>query len=478
RDGKLYILQARPETIHANKANTSITVEYKLNAPSACLPIITGQAIGQAIVHGTVRIITNPNHNLSLKPDDIIVTKMTDPDWLPLLKQANGIITDQGGRTCHAAIVARELGIPAVVGTMQGTRYLTNGQAITIDCSSGSQAKIYAGHLAYSKVIQDLTYNGCDQAQIMLNLADPARAASLSKLPVSGVGLARLEFIIADRLKIHPLAISRPTISNQKIQDYIQRQAKPYGSNKDFFIETLAQAIATLAAPFYPRPVIVRLTDFKSNEYRNLLGGELFEPHEENPMIGFRGASRYINSSYQEAFELECKALKKARETFGLSNIKIMVPFVRTLKEAELTVQVLKTNGLIRGVNSLELYMMVEIPSNILLLEEFAQYFDGFSIGSNDLTQLTLGIDRDSVIISESFDERDPAVKKFIATAIATAKRLGKPIGICGQAPSDFPDFAQWLIGQGISSISLNPDSVLSFLQNKLSEKRKPVLSI
>jgi pyruvate,water dikinase len=469
RDGQLYILQARPETVHAQSKKKCGLTQFKLEKVPSCSPLVTGHAIGSKITTGIARVMSTLDRTVSITPGDIIITSMTDPDWLPVLRQAGGIVTDKGGRTCHAAIVARELGIPAVIGTENGTQIIIDNQAITLDCASGSVGNVYAGHVAYSMTTQQLESLPGAPVPLMLNLARPEMATDLASLPVSGVGLARLEFIIADRIKIHPLALSSPdTLPDPVLKEYIATQSRSHNNNsKRFFVDTLAEAIATLAAPFYPRPVIVRLTDFKSNEYRNLMGGEFFEPHEENPMIGFRGAARYSSEQYRPAFALECQALKKVREEIGLTNVKIMVPFVRTLQEARQTVLELEKNGLIRDMHGLELYMMVEIPSNVLLLEEFSEYFDGFSIGSNDLTQLTLGVDRDSSLVSGSFDERDPAVKKLLELAIATARQLGKPIGICGQAPSDFPDLASWLIEQGISSLSLNPDSVIPFLLNQ-----------
>jgi pyruvate,water dikinase len=396
---------------------------------------------------------------------DIIVTEMTDPDWVPVMKRAAGIITDRGGRTCHAAIVSRELGIPAIVGTKDATKKIKNGDIITIDCSSGADGAVYKGKIEY--VIKDLQLGilGTSPVCLMVNSADPDSAFQTSFLPVAGVGLARLEFIITNSIKIHPMALIHfDQIKDKKTQHEIDELSAAYDQKTDFFVDQLACGIGMIAAAFYPRPVIVRLSDFKSNEYRNLIGGEYFELAEENPMIGFRGASRYYNERYKDAFALECQALLRVREKMGLKNVKIMVPFVRTIQEAEKVIHEMALHGLVRGKDGLELIMMCEIPSNVILIEEFSAYFDGFSIGSNDLTQLTLGIDRDSSIIAPLFDERNEAVKKMMLMAIEGAHAQGKHIGICGQAPSDYPEVAKFLMDAGIDSLSLNADSVVAFL--------------
>lgn len=461
----LYIVQARPETVHAQQKPTSV-IQYHLKDNQAALkPLIVGQSIGKKIVSGIARCIPSIDAVSTFNEGDIMVTRMTDPDWVPLMKKSGGIITDLGGRTCHAAIVARELGIPAIIGTNNATSFIRDGMEITLDCSQGSQGFVYQGIIPFEETKLDIEKLPCAPVDILVNLADPQRAFDISFLPTSGVGLARLEFIISTMIKVHPMAIAKPdAITDKHVREAIEQLARPYPSLKDFYVDSLAQAIGMIAAAFYPRPVIVRLTDFKSNEYRDLLGGTYFEPQEENPMLGFRGAVRYCSEQYAPAFALECAALKKAREHMGFSNIKIMIPFVRTVAEAHATVDALRSHGLERGKHNLELLMMVEIPSNVLLIQEFAQFFDGFSIGSNDLTQLTLGVDRDSGLLTPLFDERDPAVKQMLRMAIEGAHAAKKYIGICGQAPSDYPEIAQFLIEHKIDSLSLNPDSVIPFL--------------
>lgn len=464
-DGKLYILQARPETVHSIKSRTTSMTCYVLAPIDSPTLLARGQSVGQKIAHGKAHIIQDMASAHTFKEGDILVTAMTDPDWVPLLKKAAGIITDQGGRTCHAAIVSRELGIPALVGTHNATQTIINGQEVTLDCSQGSEGYVYQGTIPFKKhtVNTDPNYNG--STQLMINMADPSKACEYSFLPADGVGLARLEFIIAQMIKIHPIALTQPEmIPDTSVHSKIKELTAGYANPEAFFIDVLAQSIGLIAGAFYPRPVIVRLTDLKSNEYKQLIGGKYCEPDEENPMLGFRGAVRYISSSYAAAFSLECKAIKKAREEMGFDNIILMVPFVRTVPEAEQVRTILAHNGLIQGENNLKLYMMVEIPSNVLLLEQFAKIFDGFSIGSNDLTQLTLGVDRDSGHLTKQFDERDPAMEKMFLMAIAAARRAHRPIGICGQAPSDFPQLAALLIEAGISSVSLSPDALLPFM--------------
>jgi pyruvate,water dikinase len=426
--------------------------------------ITTGQSVGQRIASGRVKIIRDIRHMPALADGDIIVTEMTDPDWVPVMKRAAALITTRGGRTCHAAIVSRELKIPAIVGVHDALELLRNGSTITVDCSRGSTGYIYEGTVPFHT--EDVHIPQVKlPIELLVNCADPDRAFVLSQLPTDGVGLARTEFIITNNIGVHPMACVDPErITDHALKKQIITKKGPYETVADFYTQTLAQGIAMIAAGFYPRKVVVRLSDFKTNEYRNLLGGIFFEPHEENPMIGFRGALRYYDPHFKDAFALECAALHIVRTQMGLTNVAVMVPFVRTTQEAHRVTHALDSHGLKRGRDGLELYMMCEIPSNVLLLEAFAEYFDAFSIGSNDLTQLTLGVDRDSERLSKAFDERDPAVKKMVSLAIAYARAAGKPIGICGQAPSDYPDFADFVIECGIDSISLNDDAVVPFL--------------
>lgn len=462
-DGKLYIVQARPETVHGNRKEIKLT-RYQLTGPQP-KALVTGQSIGQKIASGRARVIKNKKDISDFAPGDILVTVMTDPDWVPFMKKAAGIITDVGGRTCHAAIVSRELGIPAIIGTGNGTQAITDGQIITLDASQGAVGFVYDGKKEFTMQSIDVAAPPKLPCDVLVNLADPESAFVASRLPVAGVGLARLEFIINNYIGVHPMAIlDFEKVVDPQVRAAILERASAYPSLQDFFIDTLAQGVGMLAAAFYPRPIIVRHSDFKSNEYRDLLGGSYFEPEEENPMLGWRGAARYTTPSYEKAFALECAALKKVRETMGFDNVRLMVPFVRTVAEARATVEALASHGLVRGQHKLQLFMMVEIPSNVLLLEKFAEYFDGFSIGSNDLTQLTLGVDRDSGILHNLFDERDEAVKIFLLMAVEKARKANKYIGICGQAPSDYPELAQMLIDAGISSISLSIDAVLPFI--------------
>jgi len=466
-DNKLYIIQARPETVHAVKKETTLRKYILKNGFQEDKKelLLTGLSVGQQIVSGKAHIIEDPRDSGQVQKGDIIVTGMTDPDWVPVMKKAAGIVTDRGGRTCHAAIVSRELGIPAIVGTQDATKKINDKQDITLDCSRGNIGFIYRGHIPFK--VQDIKLEKIPTVPVavMVNIADPDSAFQISFLPTAGVGLARLEFIITNSIGIHPLALIHPDrIKDKSVLQEIQTRTAAYPNKIDFFVERLVQGVSMIAAGFYPRPVIVRLSDFKSNEYRNLIGGLYFEPEEENPMLGFRGASRYYHERYKKAFALECAALKKVRDEMGLINVKVMVPFVRTVQEAVGVLHEMKNNGLEQGVNNLEIIMMCEIPSNVLMIDEFSQLFDGFSIGSNDLTQLTLGVDRDSELLANIFDERDESVKKIMKLAIEGAHRNGKKIGICGQAPSDYPEIAQFLITCGIDSISLNPDSVLPFL--------------
>ncbi len=458
-DGKLYILQARPETVQSRN-NKQVQERFTLKERADV--VAKGRSIGQKIGQGTAKLLKNIDQMHHLNEGDVLVTDMTDPDWEPIMKKASAIVTNRGGRTCHAAIIARELGIPAVVGCKDATKTIKNGQKITVSCAEGETGYIYDGLMDYE--IKKVELNALPELafKISMNVGNPDRAFDFQFLPNHGVGLARLEFIINHMIGIHPKAILNfDQLKKQDLKNTIQSYTQAYGSPKEYYIERLKEGIAMIAAAFHKKPVIVRLSDFKSNEYANLIGGELYEPHEENPMIGFRGASRYIDKSFRDCFELECEALKRVRDVMGLTNVQIMVPFVRTVAEAEHVVQILKNNGLERGKNGLKLIMMCEIPSNALLAEEFLQYFDGFSIGSNDMTQLSLGLDRDSGIIAHLFDERNPAVKKLLAMAIKACRAQNKYVGICGQGPSDHPDLARWLMEQGIESVSLNPDSVI-----------------
>mgnify|MGYP002719452136 FL=1 len=457
-DGKLYIVQARPETV---KSRTSANVMERYLLKETGTVLVEGRAIGQRIGAGKVRIIKDVSEMDKVQPGDVLVSDMTDPDWEPVMKRASAIVTNRGGRTCHAAIIARELGIPAVVGCGNATQLLKDGQGVTVSCAEGDTGFIFEGELGF-----DIKQNSIDAMpdlpfKIMMNVGNPDRAFDFAQLPNAGVGLARLEFIINRMIGVHPKALLNYDGLPLEIKESVDKRIAGYNDPVGFYVEKLVEGISTLAAAFYPKKVIVRLSDFKSNEYANLIGGKLYEPEEENPMLGFRGASRYISESFRDCFELECRALKRVRNEMGLTNVEIMVPFVRTLGEASQVVDLLAENGLSRGENGLRVIMMCELPSNAILAEEFLEFFDGFSIGSNDLTQLTLGLDRDSGIIAHLFDERNPAVKKLLANAIQACNKAGKYIGICGQGPSDHPDLAKWLMEQGIESVSLNPDSVL-----------------
>jgi len=464
-DGKLYILQARPETVHGERAH-ALFKSYRLKKPADPKKIlITGQSVGQQIASGPARVIRHVKDIKKVQQGDIIVTTMTDPDWVPVMKRAAGIVTDLGGRTCHAAIVSRELGRAAIVGTKDATKRIKNGQQITVDCAQGADGFVYAGAIPFTIEEIDTKKLPKPPVDLMVNIGNPDNAFTVRQLPVAGVGLARIEFIITNEIKIHPMALLRPkSIKNKKVKQQIEELTAAYPSKKQFFIDTLSQGIGMIAAAFYPRPVIVRLSDFKTNEYRNLIGGSQFELEEANPMLGFRGASRYTHEQYKDAFHLEVAALSRVREKMGLENVMVMLPFVRTVDEAKQVEALLAQYGLRRHQHGLKLVMMCEIPANVILMDEFSRYFDGFSIGSNDLTQLTLGVDRDSAILADLFDERDAAVKKMMVMAIEGAHRNKRFIGICGQAPSDYPELAEFLIKKGIDSISLNPDSVLPFL--------------
>ena len=456
-DGQLYIVQARPETVRSRQTN--VMERYLLKEKGKVL--VEGRSIGHRIGSGAVKLVTNLREMDKVQVGDVLVTDMTDPDWEPIMKRASAIVTNRGGRTCHAAIIARELGIPAVVGCGDATDLLQEGQLVTVSCAEGDTGLVYEGKLGF-----DVQKNSIESMpklpfKIMMNVGNPDRAFDFQSLPNEGIGLARLEFIINRMIGVHPKALLNFETLPKDIKQSVQRRISGYSGPVEFYIDKLMEGISTLAASFYPKRVIVRLSDFKSNEYANLIGGKLYEPEEENPMLGFRGASRYISDSFRDCFELECRALKRVREEMGLDNIEIMVPFVRTVGEAEQVIKLLESNGLVRGENGLRVIMMCELPTNALLADDFLQHFDGFSIGSNDLTQLTLGLDRDSGIVSHLFDERDPAVKALLKQAIEACNKAGKYIGICGQGPSDHPDLAKWLMEMGIDSISLNPDSVL-----------------
>ena len=468
-DGQLYILQARPETVES-RTNKNIITRYQLAGHSA--PVLaSGRSIGQRIGAGVVRIVNDLSQIGSVQNGDVLVTDMTDPDWEPVMKRAAAIVTNRGGRTCHAAIIARELGVPAVVGCNDATGKLRDGQSVTVSCAEGDTGYIYDGNLAF-----DIAETQLDELpelpfKLTMNVGNPERAFGFSQLPGHGVGLARLEFIISNTIGIHPKALLNHDAMPDEVKVQINERCAGYTNPEDFYVKKIAEGVATLAAAFSPNPVIVRLSDFKSNEYANMIGGQLFEPDEENPMIGFRGASRYLSSSFEDCFELECRALKHVRETMGFSNVELMVPFVRTLDEADQVLGLMAQHGLQRGQHDLRVVMMCEVPSNAILAEEFLSRFDGFSIGSNDLTQLTLGLDRDSGLVAHLFDERDPAVKKMLNMAIAAAHKQGKYVGICGQGPSDHPDLARWLMEQGISSVSLNPDTIVETWQFLASQQ-------
>ncbi|MCL7938902.1 phosphoenolpyruvate synthase [Halomonas sp. ATCH28] len=457
-DGELYIVQARPETVVSQQEGGKLE-RFQLKEKGRTL--VAGRAIGQRIGRGAVKVVFSPDDMGKVNPGDVLVTDMTDPDWEPIMKRASAIVTNRGGRTCHAAIIARELGIPAVVGCGDATETLDDGRDVTVSCAEGDTGHVYEGLLEFDRNVTSVDAMPEIPFKIMMNVGNPDRAFSFASLPNAGVGLARLEFIINRMIGVHPKALLEYDTLPADLQQTIDLRTAGYPDPVEFYVDKLVEGISTLAASFYPKRVIVRLSDFKSNEYENLIGGKLYEPGEENPMLGFRGASRYISDSFRPCFELECRALKRVREVMGLDNVEIMVPFVRTTEEAREVVDLLAANGLARGEKGLKVIMMCELPANALLAEEFLEYFDGFSIGSNDLTQLTLGLDRDSGIVAHLFDERNPAVKKLLAMAIQACHAQGKYIGICGQGPSDHPDLAKWLMEQGIDSVSLNPDAVL-----------------
>jgi pyruvate, water dikinase len=468
--GELFIVQARPETVQSQKSS-QILKSYRLEDKSAVL--VKGRAVGEKIGQGQVRVILGVNQIDAFQPGEVLVTSRTDPDWEPIMKRASAIITDQGGRTCHAAIIAREMGIPAIVGSGNATALLKTGQEITVSCAEGEEGRVYEGLLSFhveETALDNLPHTG---TQILMNVGNPDEAFGLAALPCDGVGLARLEFIIANQIKVHPLALLYfDQVEDEGDRAAIDKLTMLYENKSDYFVQKLAHGIGMIAAAFYPKPVVIRLSDLKSNEYANLLGGRQFEPQEENPMIGWRGASRYYDPNYREAFGLECKALKQVRDGMGLVNVIPMIPFCRTPEEGRKVLAEMEKHGLKRGANGLEVYVMCEIPNNVILADQFSEVFDGFSIGSNDLTQLTLGLDRDSALVAHIFDERNEGVKEMIRQIIAKAKAKGRKVGICGQAPSDYPEFAQFLVEQGIDSMSLNPDSVLkTLLQVAQTEK-------
>ena len=457
-DGKIYILQARPETVKSQTKN--ITETYKLSEYGKA--IVAGRAVTQKIGQGPVRVVNDPSEMHTVQPGDILVADMTDPNWEPVMKRASALVTNRGGRTCHAAIIARELGIPAIVGSVNATELLNDDDEVTVSCAEGETGIVYQGKLKYEVATQEDGKLNEPPVKIMMNVGNPDMAFTFGQIPNHGVGLARLEFVINNMIGIHPKAIINYDAMPSDIKKTIDYRSRGYENPKQFYIDKVAEGVATIAAAFYPNPVIVRTSDFKSNEYKKLVAGDIYEPDEENPMIGFRGAARYISEEFQECFALECEAILKVRNTLGLDNVQLMIPFVRTLKEGKSVISIMEKNGLKRGENDLKIIMMCEVPSNAIIADDFMKHFDGFSIGSNDLTQLSLGMDRDSGILADGFDERDPTVIKLIEMAISSAKRANKYIGICGQGPSDHPDFAEWLVKQGITSLSLNPDTVVS----------------
>jgi pyruvate,water dikinase len=457
KDKKIYILQARPETVQSKVSNYFERFTLKEKGEL----IVSGKSVGQKIGTGTAKVVKDISEIENIESGDVLVTDMTDPDWEPVMKIASGIVTNRGGRTCHAAIIARELGIPAIVGCNTATKFILNNSKITVSCGEGNEGRVYKGELDYK--VEKVRFGSMPEVpvKIMMNVGNPDKAMSFSMIPNEGVGLARVEFIINKMIGVHPKALLDITAVDKQTAKKIHGKINGYSDARTFFIEKLSEGIATIAASFSPKPVIVRLSDFKSNEYANLVGGKYFEPKEENPMLGFRGAGRYISDDFRECFELECESLKRVRNDMGLTNVQLMIPFVRTIEEAKNVVALLEQNGLKRGENALKVLMMSEIPSNALLAEDFLSYFDGMSIGSNDMTQLTLGLDRDSALVSDIFDERDEAVKKMLSLTISACKSKNKYVGICGQGPSDHYDFARWLLDEGIDSVSLNPDTVI-----------------
>lgn len=468
--GELFILQARPETVQSQK-ETNFVENYRLTGEHGA-PLVSGVAVGERIGHGKVHVLLDPNKLLDFKAGEILVTSMTDPAWEPIMKRASAIVTDRGGRTCHSAIISRELGIPCIVGSGNATEILRSGTDVTVSCAEGDKGNIYYGKVDYVVEKHEINDSERPQTAVMMNVGDPDHAFSVSRLPNDGVGLARLEFIINNHIGIHPMAlVNYPNLKNLKDKEEIARRIGEEDP-KEFFVRSLAEGIARIAAAFYPKPVIVRMSDFKSNEYARLIGGSQYEPEEENPMLGFRGASRYYDDRYKAGFKLECLALQRVREDMGLTNVKAMIPFCRTVEEGEKVIALMAEYGLKQGENDLEIYAMCELPANVVFADEFLKVFDGYSIGSNDLTQLALGLDRDSEMVAHLFDERNGAVQKMVGMAIEAAKRNGKKIGICGQAPSDYPEFAQFLVEKGINSISLNPDTVIATTHSILEREK------
>jgi pyruvate,water dikinase len=467
--GKLYIVQARPETVEAGK---DATVHEVFHLKSRGKVLSTGKSVGQKIASGKARVILEASQMFELQPGEVLITDMTDPDWEPVMKVASAIVTNRGGRTCHAAIIARELGIPAVVGTGDTTHAINTGQMVTVSCAEGDTGLVYEGEQEFEVEKIDLSHLEKPKTKIMLNLGNPELAFEISRLPAEGVGLARLEFIINNAIRVHPRALLEYDKLDAQTRLKVDEIAAGYPGLRDYYVERLAEGVGTIAAAFYPRPVIVRMSDFKSNEYAQLIGGEQFEPKEENPMIGFRGAYRYPSADFAESFSMECEAMRQVREEMGLDNVALMIPFVRSVEEGRKVLELMEKNGLKRGENGLQIYVMCEIPANALLADQFLEHFDGFSIGSNDLTQLTLGVDRDSGLVT-GVDERNPAVLKLMEMAIEACQRHGKYVGICGQAPSDFPEITKWLVERGIGSISLNPDSILRMTEVVLEMERE-----
>lgn len=472
--GELFIVQARPETIHSRR-DVNILESYKIKSAGAKV-LVSGRSVGERISSGKVRVIQDASRLQDLEVGDILVTDKTDPDWEPIMKKAAAIVTNRGGRTCHAAIVSRELGLPAIVGAIDATEKLSTGSVVTVSCAEGDTGFVYEGQLSYQRTELNVTDLKRPKTKIMMNVGNPDEVFSLASIPNDGVGLARMEFIIANHIQIHPLALLQfESLTDNDTRQRIERLTKGYTDKAEYFIDRLSRGVAMIAAAYYPKDVIVRMSDFKSNEYANLIGGKRFEPVEENPMLGFRGASRYYDPRFKDAFGLECQAMKRVRDEMGLHNLKLMVPFCRTVREGRKVLDVMSEYGLVRGQNGLEIYVMCEIPSNVIAAEAFAEIFDGFSIGSNDLTQLTLGVDRDSEIVAHVFDERDPAMLAFFKMALDNVKKTGRKIGICGQAPSDYPDFARFLVQNGIDSLSLNPDAVIKTTLDILKAEQEPI---
>jgi len=476
--GELFILQARPETVHSTNHQTYLET-YKLTGDHSA-PLVSGIAVGEKVSHGRVHVLADPDHLAQFQAGDVLVTSMTDPAWEPIMKKAAAIVTDRGGRTCHSAIISRELGLPCIVGTGNATSMLKSATRVTVSCAEGARGNVYEGEIEFTVDRHIVGKEQRPQTQVMMNVGDPDHAFAVASLPNDGVGLARLEFIINNHIGIHPMALVHyPQLQSEQVVREIERRIGEEDP-RDFFVRRLAEGIARIAAAFYPKPVIVRMSDFKSNEYAMLIGGQEFEPLEENPMLGFRGASRYYDDRYREGFHLECQALQRVREEMGLTNVKAMIPFCRTIAEAERVVKLMAEFGLKQGEHELEIYAMCELPANVIYADEFLRVFDGYSIGSNDLTQLTLGLDRDSEMVAHLFDERDGSVERMVTLAIEAAQRAGKKIGICGQAPSDYPEFAEFLVEKGISSISLNPDTVVQTthkileVEAALREGKKP----